>query len=342
MKVRSKAPLRLGLAGGGTDVSPYSDTFGGCVLNATINMYAYAYIDDEVSEDKVIFEATDLGLREEVHLKDGVSPEGKLRLHRAVYLRVMNDYFNGELKPVRIITYSDAPAGSGLGSSSTVVVSMLEGLRQMYSLPLGEYDLAQLAFKIERVDCGLSGGKQDQYAATFGGFNFMEFYESNRVIVNPLRIRRYIINELEASLVLYFTGASRDSAKIIDDQIRSLEKDKDSKLQAMHKVKESAFKIKEHLLKSDINSMALAFLESWESKKKTSASITNTMIDNIEKEIFNLGVKSMKVSGAGGGGFMMIFVEPEKKHIVEEKLRTFGGEVYNFQFVNEGAYSWTI
>lgn len=342
MKVRSKAPLRLGIAGGGTDVSPYSDTFGGCVLNATINMYAYSYIDNEFDDEKVIFEAADLGIKEEINIHDGVSAEGALRLHRAVYLRVMNDYFNGVLKPIRIITHSDAPAGSGLGSSSTVVVSMLEGLRQMYSLPLGEYDLAQLAFKIERVDCGLSGGKQDQYAATFGGFNFMEFYEENRVIVNPLRIRKYIINELEASLILYFTGASRDSAKIIDDQIKSLDENKGSKLEAMHRVKSSAYKIKEYLLKSDIDAMASSFLDAWESKKKTSSSITNHMIDEIEKEIFNIGAKSMKISGAGGGGFMMIFVEPESKKTVADRLKDFGGAVYNFQFVEEGAYSWTI
>lgn len=343
MKVRSKAPLRLGIAGGGTDVSPYSDTFGGCVLNATINMYAYSYIDDEIAGNKVYFEAVDLGVSEEIGLSQGeFGLEGKLKLHRAVYLRIMNDYFDGELKPLRIITHSDAPAGSGLGSSSTVVVSMLQGLARLYSLPLGEYDLAQLAFNIERVDCSLSGGKQDQYAATFGGFNFMEFYANNHVVVNPLRIRRYIMNELESSLILYFTGTSRDSAKIIDDQIKSLEEDKYSKLEAMHSVKQSAYRIKEHLLKSDIDAMADDFLEAWESKKKTSSSITNPMIQEIENEIFNIGAKSMKVSGAGGGGFMMIFVQPEKKYIVEQKLEQFGGQVYKFQFVEEGAYSWTI
>lgn len=342
MKVRSKAPLRLGIAGGGTDVSPYSDTFGGCVLNATINMYAYSYIDDEVVGNKVIFEAVDLGISEEIDLDHGIDFDGKLKLHRAVYLRVMNDYFNGELKPLRIITYSDAPAGSGLGSSSTVVVSMLQGLTHMYSLPLGEYDVAQLAFNIERIDCQLSGGKQDQYAATFGGFNFMEFYANNRVVVNPLRIRRYIVNELESSLILYFTGTSRDSAKIIDDQIKSLEEDKIAKLEAMHSVKNSAYRIKEHLLKSDIDAMAADFLGAWESKKKTSPLITNPMIQEIENEIFNIGAKSMKVSGAGGGGFMMIFVQPEKKNVVERKLEQFGGKVFKFQFVEEGAYSWTI
>jgi D-glycero-alpha-D-manno-heptose-7-phosphate kinase len=170
----------------------------------------------------------------------------------------------------------------------------------------------------------------------------MEFFAGNRVVVNPLRIRRYIVNELESSLILYFTGASRDSAKIIDDQIKSLEEDKESELEAMHSVKRSAYRIKEHLLKSDIDAMAADFLESWENKKKTSSSITNPMIQEIEDEIFNIGAKSMKVSGAGGGGFMMIFVQPEKKNLVERKLEQFGGQVYKFQFVEEGAYSWTI
>ena len=181
MKIRSRAPLRLGIAGGGTDVSPYSDEFGGCVLNATINMYAHAFIDDEINENKVIFEAKDLGLRETIDLNQPLNLDGKLKLHRAVYKRVMDDFNGGNLIPMRITTYSDAPPGSGLGSSSTMVVSILEGLRQLLSLPMGEYDLAHLAYEIERIDCGLSGGKQDQYAATFGGFNFMEFNKDDHV-----------------------------------------------------------------------------------------------------------------------------------------------------------------
>ena len=342
MKIRSRAPLRLGIAGGGTDVSPYSDEFGGCVLNATINMYAHAFIDDEINENKVIFEAKDLGLRETIDLNQPLNLDGKLKLHRAVYKRVMDDFNGGNLIPMRITTYSDAPPGRGLGSSSTMVVSILEGLRQLLSLPMGEYDLAHLAYEIERIDCGLSGGKQDQYAATFGGFNFMEFNKDDHVIVNPLRIRRYIISELETSVILYFTGASRDSAKIINDQIASMQQDDGARILAMHKVKESAYKIKEFLFKADIAGIATEFKKSWESKKATSASITNDHINKIEQDIFRAGALSMKVSGAGGGGFIMIFVEPEKKLDVEKALEQFDGDLHKFQFVNEGAYSWTI
>lgn len=342
MKIRSKAPLRLGIAGGGTDVSPYSDEFGGCVLNATINMYAYAYIHDELTDNVAIFEAKDLGISEKIDLSSQVELNGKLKLHRAVYKRIMDDYNNGEYIPLSIVTYSDAPPGSGLGSSSTMVVSMLEGLRQLLTLPLGEYDIACLAYEIERKDCGLIGGKQDQYAATFGGFNFIEFYSNDRVIVNPLRIRRYIINELEASLILFFTGKSRESATIIADQIDSLYSGDTARLAAMHTVKELTFKIKEHLFKADINAMAREFCLSWDAKKLTSNSITNPMIAAIENEIFAAGAKAMKVSGAGGGGFLMIFVDPDKKVDVIKSLEQFEGTVRRFQFIDEGCYSWTM
>jgi D-glycero-alpha-D-manno-heptose-7-phosphate kinase len=342
VKIRSKAPLRLGIAGGGTDVSPYSDEFGGCVLNATINMYAYAFIDDSVTTNEVIFEAKDLGISETLSLDETIETNGRLLLHRAVYKRVMEQYNNGVYIPLKLTTQSDAPPGSGLGSSSTMVVAMLEGFRQLLSLPLGEYDIAHLAFEIERQDCNLSGGKQDQYAATFGGFNFIEFYENDRVIVNPLRMRRFIVNELESSLILFFTGTSRDSAKIIDDQIRSISDDNGEKLNAMHAVKESSYKIKELLFKADIEGMAKEFTTAWNAKKSTSSSITNELINNIESDILQAGALSMKVSGAGGGGFIMIIVEPEKRLDVLASLEKYEGRAHKFQFTDEGAYSWTI
>lgn len=342
MKVRSKAPLRIGLAGGGTDVSPYSDEFGGCVLNATINMYAHAFIDDAVTSNIVIFEAKDLDIAEKIDITQPILIDGKLQLHRAVYKRIMEEFNGGVYLPLKITTWSDAPAGSGLGSSSTIVVAMIEALRQLLLLPLGEYDIAKLAYDIERKDCKLSGGKQDQYAATFGGFNFIEFFSNDRVVVNPLRIRKYIINELEASLMLYYTGASRDSATIIDDQIESIKKDRGSSLDAMHKVKNLAYIIKEHLFKAEINAMAKEFGLSWAAKKATSSSVSNPMIDELENALLAAGAISMKVSGAGGGGFIMIFIKPEKRLDIEYCLSKFSGEVKRFQFTTEGSYSWTV
>src|SRR5579863_1959544 len=242
MIVRSKAPLRLGLAGGGTDVSPYSDEHGGCVLNVTINMFAYCTVE-ELPQRRVAFEAKDIGLKFEAESAVEFSLQDPLILHKAVYNRMVRDFNDGRPLSVRVVTYSDAPPGSGLGSSSTMVVAMIAAYRELLGFALGEYDLAHLAYVIERIDCGLAGGKQDQYATAFGGFNFVEFYKEDRVVVNPLRVRRHIENELQHRLILYFTGISRKSASIIDDQIRTArETDTGSDaLEAMHEVKRLAY-----------------------------------------------------------------------------------------------------
>ncbi len=332
----------MGVAGGGTDVSPYSDTFGGCVLNATINMYANCTLVVDEAITDISFEAKDLTRKESFSLDDNLEISGDLPLHRAVYRRIVDDYCDGKNFPVKVITYSDSPPGSGLGSSSTMVVAMIEAFRYLLGLPLGEYDVAQLAFEIERTDCGLSGGKQDQYAATFGGVNFIEFYGGNRVIVNPLRIHARIFSELESSLLLFYTGASRDSATIIKDQMESIGHKDGKSLEAMHQVKEAAFKMKELLLKGDIDGLINEMRHSWEAKKNTSKSITNPLLEGIEKTAFDNGAKSLKVSGAGGGGFMMIFVDPIDKPNLQVALRKIDGQVYNVQFVSEGCTSWTI
>ncbi len=340
MKVRSKAPLRLGIAGGGTDVSSYSKKYGGLVLNATISLYAHTFISDDVQEEKIIFEALDMGLKEEFKINDFETAESNLPLHKAVLKRIINEFNKGLYFPIKISTFSDVPPGSGLGSSSTIVVAMIEALRQYLLLPMGEYEIAKLAYDVERNDCGLIGGKQDQYAATFGGFNLIEFTKDDSVIVNPLKIRRHIINELESSLILYFSGVSRHSAKIIDDQINSIQDKK--KLKAMHSIKDSTSRIKKELFIGNIDGLASEFKSAWNAKKATSKSIVNNRIEEVENILKETGVKSLKVSGAGGGGFMMIFVDPEKKFEIEKKLKTYGGYSLKFQFVKEGCNSWTL
>ncbi len=341
MIVRSKSPLRLGLAGGGSDVSPYSDIYGGCVLNATIDMYAYCTIET-IESNSVEFIAKDLDVTYSAETCSRFDLSGDLILHKAVYNRVVEDFNDGQSLNVKVITYSDAPPGSGLGSSSTMVVSILHAYQRLLNLPLGEYDLAHLAYKIERIDCGFSGGKQDQYATAFGGFNFMEFYESDRVIVNPLRIRESIVNELEANILLYYTGVSRESAKIIEDQIKTASGSDNKPLDAMHEVKKIAVTMKEKLLRSDISSVASIFKQSWEAKKQTSKSITNPLIDDIYTAAMAAGAKSFKVSGAGGGGFIMIFVEPTARLDVMQALSDFQGGFYRFQFTERGTQVWTV
>lgn len=339
MNIRSKAPLRLGIAGGGTDVSPYSDTYGGCVLNASINMYSYTFIKNTES-NSVEFSAEDIEVFDRQSLEDPISIKGALPLHRATYKKVMDLYNGGKHIPLKINTFSDAPPGSGLGSSSTMVVSMLTAYRELLSLPLGEYDIAKLAYEIERIDCGLAGGKQDQYAAAFGGLNFMEFYNDDRVIVNPLRIKNKIKNELEASMILFYTGASRSSATIIDDQVTGMRSNKIDTIEGLHEIKNSSYKIKEFLLKGDIQKVASELKLSWEAKKKTSKSISNKLIESIELVLKDAGAISWKVSGAGGGGFIMIFVNPEDKRKIENKLKSLDGSIKRFEFINYGCKSW--
>ena len=340
MVIRSKAPLRLGLAGGGSDVSPYSDIYGGLVLNATINMYAYCSIE-ETDSDKIEIIATDLQQEVCYPVSDSLPIDGCLDLHKGVYNRVVKDY-GARPRSFRITTYSDAPAGSGLGSSSTMVVAILKAFAEWLNLPMGDYEIAHLAYKIEREDLALSGGKQDQYAAAFGGFNYMEFLSDNHVIVNPLRVKRWIIDELESSMVLYYTGASRSSAKIIDEQKRNTSSGNSVAIEAMHRIKQSAKDMKDVLLRGDIQGFATILGQAWEDKKKMATSITNPMIQQVMDVAMGAGAIAGKVSGAGGGGFIMFVVKPTHKKQVMRALEALDGQVMNFQFSDGGTHGWKI
>lgn len=341
MTVRSKAPLRLGLAGGGTDVSPYSDTYGGCVLNASIDMYAYTTLEPH-PQGAVEFVAKDLQRSFRAEAQTPIALGGDLQLHKAVHARVVRDYRRGEPLPVRVTTHSDAPPGSGLGTSSTMVVSILAAYQEHLKLPLGDYDLARLAYDIERHDCGLSGGKQDQYAATFGGVNFMEFSGRDQVIINPLRIREPILNELHARLLLYYTGQSRESANIIDDQIKAVTSADGRSVDSMHAVKRIAFEMKERLLKNDLDGVTRLFRDSWTAKKQMAHSISNARIDQAAERAMDAGAQAVKVSGAGGGGFMMIFVDPPARLDVQRALADSEGHFVRFNFAPHGVQSWVL
>ncbi|SKC34995.1 D-glycero-alpha-D-manno-heptose-7-phosphate kinase [[Eubacterium] yurii] len=341
MIIRSKAPLRLGLSGGGTDVSPYCDEYGGTVLNVTINMYAYCTI--EITDNgKIEFYASDIKERFICDFKNQIELEGNLLLHKGVYNRIYRDFLNGESLSFKMTTYSDAPSGSGLGSSSTMVVAIIKAFMEWKNLPLGEYDMAYMAYEIEREEIGLSGGKQDQYAATFGGLNFIEFYDKHRVIVNPLRIKKWIKNEIENSLILYYTGTSRDSAKIIDEQIKSTKTKNKTSIEAMHELKKMTLKMKECILKGDFDGFAESLKKGWEAKKSVASVISNPEIDEIYDFIMENGGKAAKISGAGGGGFMMIICDPVKRFELVEKLKTKKGKVVLTSFTEKGTQSWTL
>jgi D-glycero-alpha-D-manno-heptose-7-phosphate kinase len=340
MIIRSKAPLRLGLAGGGSDVSPYSDLYGGLILNATINMYVYCSID--VSDDgQIHLHAPDIGVTAQYNSALALPFDGNLDILKGVYNRIVRDYKIETPLSFTITTYSDAPPGSGLGSSSTLVVAVVKAFVEWLNLPLGEYEIGQLAYEIERNDLKLTGGKQDQYAAAFGGFNFMEFHQ-DRVIVNPLRVKRWIVDELESSLILYFTGASRSSASIIDEQKRNTSSGNIDAIEAMHQIKQSSIDMKEAILKGDIPRFSSILSRAWDNKKKMASSISNVDIEHVFDVAIKAGAYTGKVSGAGGGGFIMFLVNPVKKVEVVTALNELDGKIVLFQFSEGGCHGWKI
>lgn len=341
LKFRSKAPLRLGFAGGGTDVAPYSDEYGGMVLNATIALYAHCTVEERL-DGRVVFEALDMDLRFEAEAGTPVATDHPLGLIAQVYNRIVADYCGGRPFGVRIATYADVPPGSGLGSSSTLVVAIVTALAELKRLPLGEYEIAHLAYEVERLDLGLAGGKQDQYAATFGGFNFMEFYANDRVIINPLRMRSSAVSELEASLILFYSGQSRESASIIDEQVANVRTGNTVSLDAMHALKEQAFHMKEALLLGNFAEFGAQLRLGWLQKRSIASKISNTRIDGILEAAIEAGAHGGKISGAGGGGFVMISVPPERRPAVLRRLSELPGQIFNTVFTQEGVRTWKV
>ncbi len=339
--IRARAPLRLGLAGGGTDIIPYCDTYGGQVLNATIDRYAYTTIT-LLKEPCIRFVATDQQTEVTVSIDDNLELNGQFDLHKAVYREMISRYNGGQPIALELHSFCDAPVGSGLGSSSALVVVMIRALSELFNAPLDDYQLANLAFKIERVNCKLQGGKQDQFSATFGGFNFMEFHSNNQTIVNPLRIKNWIICELEANLILFYMGISRKSAQIIADQSSNIITGKTKAIEAMHAIKHEALTMKECLLKGDFTGIVEALKQGWKNKKRSSKAISNLHIDKIYEAAIKAGALAGKISGAGGGGFFLFFVPPDKRMDLIRVLNKFEGQVSNCHFTNHGTQAWKL
>ena len=341
MVIRSKAPLRLGLAGGGTDVAPYSDIYGGAILNATISMYVYATIIPR-GDGRIGMHSMDKQESFEHPTAKQLKIDNTLDLHKGVFNRVMRDYPPKELPSFDLYTYVDAPPGSGLGTSSTLTVAILGAFAEWFQLPLGEYDMASLAYDIERVDLQMAGGKQDQYAATFGGVNFMEFKKDN-IIVNPLRIRSDYMNELAHNLVLYYTETSRLSSKIIETQSSNVMAKKKDSIEAMHKLKEQSLMMKEALLKGYLDEIGRILDFGWQHKKNMASGISNSFIDEIYQTAMDAGATGGKISGAGGGGFMIFYCPLMSRNTVIQALHDkYGGQAKRYDYVVDGLKTWSV
>jgi len=339
MIYRSKAPLRIGLAGGGTDVSPYSDLYGGAILNATLSLYAHATIEP-LKGKQIILASIDRDEEETFEWNKKLPVNGKMELLKGVYNRIQNDH--GVPGGFRLSSFLDAPPGSGLGTSSTLVVAVLGAFAEMLRLPFGEYDMAHYAYDIERKDLGLAGGKQDQYAATFGGVNYMEFYADDKVVVNPLRIKQQHLFELENNLLLYYTSTSRHSAEIIQKQSRNVEDKKVDSIEAMHQLKEQAQRMKDALLTGKLNEIGEILDFGFRQKRKMAEGITNPLLEDIYETARKAGATGGKISGAGGGGFMIFYCPANSKFKVIKSLEKFGGQHRNYQFVEHGLITWTV
>jgi D-glycero-alpha-D-manno-heptose-7-phosphate kinase len=334
LRIRTRAPLRISFAGGGTDVPPFPAVEGGCVLSATIDRFAYGSLDPR-ADGKVTIESVDFKTSAEISLHEEILCDGHLDLIKAAVRRFGRQGTDG----YDLVLRSNAPPGSGLGASSTMMVALTGLLARHYARDLNDYDTAHLAYVIERDDLSISGGMQDHYAATFGGFNFIEF--TDRVIVNPLRIREDISHELEFSLLLCFTGITRDSAWVIDDQTRRARAHTKDTIEGLRAQKELAVAMKAALLTGALHEFGALLGEAWTQKKRMSPLITNSRIDELYDLALRKGALGGKLTGAGGGGYILLFCDFTKKHHVIEALEFAGASVTEFTFSREGMTTWT-
>jgi len=337
MIVRCKAPLRSSFGGGGTDVEPERKERGGCVLSTTIDKYAYTSCKPRADET-IKVQSLDFDIVAKYDTKDEFVMDGEMELAKAVIDRLRKGRSS---KGFDLFMQSDAPPGSGLGSSSTVVVALVTLFKEYFQRPMTDYETAELAFEIERIDLGLKGGMQDQYAAVFGGFNFIEFFP-DKVVVNPLRLAPEVLNELHYCLLLCYTGSTRASAGIIDAQIRNYREDKKASIDAMDALKALCVEMKNALLRGKLVRFAELLHESWQEKKKMASKITNPQIDEMYAEALKQGAIGGKLLGAGGGGYLLIYAPFTKKHLVAERLEALGGQLVEFNFDQRGAVTWRV
>jgi D-glycero-alpha-D-manno-heptose-7-phosphate kinase len=337
MILRSKTPLRISFAGGGTEVEPYLSERGGVVLSSTIDKFAYSSLrfkdDHRISVTSLDYDIVSKYDAEELLLEDD-----KLNLVKAVIHR-LNPKDNS--RGLDIFLHSDAPPGSGLGSSSTVVVTLIGVFKHWLHLPLTNYEIADMAYQIERTDLGIKGGKQDQYAAAFGGFNFIEFYR-DATIVNPLRVPSDILNELRYNLLLCYTGKTRLSAHIIDSQVEGYVRRQQSVVHAMDELKHIAVELKNALLQGRLNDFGALLHDAWMNKKQMATQISDSQIDEIYETARKHGALGGKISGAGGGGYMFFYCNFDRKHIVAEQLERLGAQVVDFNFDFRGLQTWEV
>lgn len=336
MLIRAKSPLRISFSGGGTDVPPFPQQEGGCVLSATINRYAYGTLRPRLDR-QISIESLDFGVSVSYRPEDKLIYDGKLDLVKAAILKLGGQYSAG----YDLFLHSDAPPGSGLGASSAMMVALVGLLREHHNFPFSEYEVAHVAYTIEREDLGIQGGLQDQYASAFGGFNYIEFLPDH-VIVNPLKISPDIVNELQYNLLLCYTGQTRLSSRIIEDQVHRYERGETDSLEALRELKRLTVEMKNALLRRNLKQFGELLHEEWQQKKRMSEKISNAELDELYELARKHGAIGGKITGAGGGGYMLLYCHYDKKHIVAGKMKEAGCMVTEFAFEPMGVQTWRI
>jgi D-glycero-alpha-D-manno-heptose-7-phosphate kinase len=330
---RAKAPLRISFCGGGTDVSPYPEERGGVVLSTTVDKFAYASLRPR-KDDRLRVQSLDYDIVASYH-RSKLVYDGELDLVKAV-ARHFEMPAGADL-----FIHSDAPPGTGLGSSSTMCVALVGVFSEWMNLPLTNYEIAELTYEIERKELKIAGGRQDQYAATFGGFNYIEFLK-DATVVNPLRIRPEVRNELEYNLLLCYTGQTRLSANIVASQTNAFVKGKKRVVAALDTMKELTNEMKKALLLGELPAFGKLLHTAWIEKKHLDTKITSSRIDNLYQIARRHGAVGGKILGAGGGGYLLLYVPFAKKHTVAQVLTEAGAEVVPFSFTEGGLSAWSV
>jgi D-glycero-alpha-D-manno-heptose-7-phosphate kinase len=335
---RARAPLRISFAGGGTDLSPYVEEHGGLVLSATIDRYAYATL--RFHDDPVIrVNSLDYKTVAQYGFDEPLVYDGKFDLVKACLQR-LNPRPEPDGRGIELYLETEAPPGSGLGASSALVVAVIGALRTWRRLSLDKYEIARIAWEVERKDVGIPGGIQDQYAAVFGGFNLIEFHSETKVVVNPLRIEPRIVHELQYNLLLVFTGATRRSSSIIESQIAGYAARRPGVVDAMNRMKVLTMEAKDALLTGRLHDLGELLHEEFLEKRRTADAVSTPFIEEMYEEVRRLGVVGGKVSGAGGGGFMFLYCPFDRKPAVIDRIAKMGGQVVPMAFEHEGMQSW--
>jgi D-glycero-alpha-D-manno-heptose-7-phosphate kinase len=295
----------------------YSKNYVGAVINTTIRLFTHTSL--QLRDDTTItFKWENKNEFEEHLFSNELDCSYGLKLFKATHNHICKRY---SIEPIGydIVSNQDVPTGSGLGTSSTLIVSLIGVYMELFNLPLGEYDIAEMAIQIERVELGENGGKQDQYAAAFGGFNYMEF-KGDDVIVNPLRIKDSVQDEMENNIVLYFTNFTRNSSDVLTEQIKKMkDKNKTSTL-SLHALVEQAKLMKDCLIKGNIDDLGEILDYGFQQKKMLAKGISTPEIELLYETALKAGATGGKISGAGGGGFMFFYCPDNTKYDVIKAL----------------------